>query len=430
MAKESDVYVRLKLDSKDFKKKINEAEKDIKDFEEQGNESNDTIGAMTLGMAAFGAAAIAAGVALITVTKQLADGVFEAERYANRLDISTKSLLNLQSAGKDFGVEAEDVSEGLKNMTERLGEALLEGRGATFDALTKLGVDLKEIESLSTEDRLFKIAGALSEVESKAERTFLTMEVFQEEGFKMAEMLELGEEGLKDYVKQQDKFTDAINIDGLKEYRSEWNKTEKIFGTLTNSTANFFLPALTSLNKTIRRTILGLQGIHESDIIPDKTLERIKAAEKALSRIRGEEIQDQSFEKMRLEEEKRILAENKAGQLTIEQQEKINEKYRARKKLADETRDSGVSFMEIAQELTNNVIDATNDEVQANIASSNMPSLSPRFAGLLERGSQAEVSARGGEANEMQKQQTQYLKEIAEAQKKRERQFKINNVSF
>ena len=60
----------------------------------------------------------------------------------------------------------------------------------------------------------------------------------------------------------------------------------------------------------------------------------------------------------------------------------------------------------------------------------NAPSLSPRFAGLLERGSQAEVSARGGEANEMQKQQTQYLKEIAEAQKKRERQFKINNVSF
>ena len=210
MAKESDVYVRLKLDSKDFMQNMAKSKKSTKEFISELDDGKKSVKAITLGVAAFGASALVAVTALTKITNAMADSVFQADRYANRLGISTKELLNLQSAAKDFGVEAEDVSEGLKNMTERLGEAILEGRGATFDGLTKLGVDLSHIESLNTEDRFFAIAGALSEVESEAERTFLTMEIFQEEGFKMAEMLDLGEQGLRDYTEAQNEYTDSF----------------------------------------------------------------------------------------------------------------------------------------------------------------------------------------------------------------------------
>ena len=54
-------------------------------------------------------------------------------------------------------------------MKERLGEAFLEGKGATFDAIKKLGLDLERIKNLDTTSQFLEIADALSKVEDEGE---------------------------------------------------------------------------------------------------------------------------------------------------------------------------------------------------------------------------------------------------------------------
>lgn len=427
MATNTDVYVRLKLQSQEFDQGMTRATKKLNDFDGELESSKNKMSAWTGAITALGVGVAGATLAIVKITNAMAENVFEAEKYSERLGIATKELLNLQSAGRDFGVEAEDISEGLKNMTERLGEAILEGKGATFDALTKLGLDLEYIESLSTDQRLYSIAGALSEVESEAERTFLTMEIFQEEGFKMAEMLALGEDGLKNYVNEQNKFTDSIDIEQLKEYRTQLNSLSKTFESGSQIIAMKFVGALSAVNKQIDITIQKLFGVYKEDLIPDDTLKNIKKAEEGLKRIREQDAQDKLWQDQLKAQEERILAENKANEKTIAQQEEINRLYRWRKETAEELERKDGLFFNIMENITKEVIESTNDIVQKEIQS-DLPSLTPRFQGLLERGSAEEASVRGGEVNEIQRQQAEYLKQLVELQKKRERQFKINLV--
>ena len=454
----NDVYVRLRLKADEFQQELDKSTKKVEEFDEsikesqKGLEEEDvSLAGVTGTLVALGAGALATGLAIVSMTDNLAEGVFEAERYANRLDIATTELIALQKVAKQFGVDAEDVNEGLKNMKERLGEALLEGRGATFDALTKLGINLKEIKELDTKSQFLEMAKALRTMDDAGERTFLTMEIFQEEGFKMAEMLNLSEQEFQKLYIAEKKFADNLNIEAIKEYKEESDRLnaslEKLSSTVGSSFAGVL--ALTSgfLSEVIDKIIVLHVEFSAWDELQEynNTLEGINETLEKISKHDAKALDNETEERKKIlldaiigQEQARIQLENIRSKKSSEQILKETKWYRdqveIKGKLDKMNRGSGV-LSGMVNTFTAKLIKDVNETGEEMFRESegereNAPSLSPRFAGLLERGSQAEVSARGGEANEMQKQQTQYLKEIAEAQKKRERQFKINNVSF
>ena len=432
----NDVFVRLKLNSAEFDTSLADSTKKVQKFDGEIKEANKTvkksetsIAGMTGALTALSVGAGAVAFAIIKVNSAMADGVFEADRYANRLGLSTKAILNLQSAGKDFGVEAEDISEGLKNMTERLGEAFLEGRGATFDGLTKLGVDLEHIESLNTEDRFFALAGALSEVESEAERTFLTMEIFQEEGFKMAEMLDLGEKGLRDYVKSQDKYTDSLNIEALREYRKEMSllgkSTEVLSRNLGLLSVGEYASGLNFLIEGMNEWIAGdFKGeLFGEDGITVSGFSRADALEAQLQIINKKTRAEEAYQAQLKKNQEEQLKGNKisADALIKEQKlraEALNPFSGSSGKANDVYKRTGLDELLKSFRLEDSAPDLLSTEMQTGTL------------GLLERGSAEEIGVRKGTENELQKERNELLKKILAENKKRQRAFQVTNVGI
>lgn len=131
------------------------------------------------------------------------------DSYASRLGIATDKMIDLQTAAAQFGVEQEEVNEGIKNMSERIADAYINQTGAAFDALDSLGLSLDNIVQMGADEQFLAVADALSNVEDEAQRTFLSMEIGQEEFFRMNELIALGSDGIRGLIQE----TQNLNAD-------------------------------------------------------------------------------------------------------------------------------------------------------------------------------------------------------------------------
>jgi len=238
-----EIILKVSADTSGLDANLDDAESSMDSFTESTDSSNTSLVAWTAA-----AAAAAAGVAFLV--KGQADAVQEADAYAKRLNIATQELLALQTAAGKFNIEAEDVNEGLKNMVERLGEASLEGRGATFDAIAKLGLNLKELEDLSTAEKFIEISDALSKLDSESERTFLSMEIGQEEFFKLAEFADLGREGMTDLIKEAERLNgnlSDIDIQNIRDMEASAGAAQAAFNSIFREIAASLAPAMSEM---------------------------------------------------------------------------------------------------------------------------------------------------------------------------------------
>ena len=90
--------------------------------------------------------------------------------YANALDISTEALSQWQFAGERVGLQAEKIGDIMKDTAEKIGDAWRNGAGEAKEALETLGIPLEEIVNLSADQQLIRIAGALDQVGTQAEK--------------------------------------------------------------------------------------------------------------------------------------------------------------------------------------------------------------------------------------------------------------------
>ena len=100
MAVTEDVYVKLKLDSTDFEKSMEKSTHDVNEFAREVKGSSTLVdnwgGAIGAATALIGGATTAIAI----LTAEVAKGVVETEKYAERLGIATKELLALQGVAR------------------------------------------------------------------------------------------------------------------------------------------------------------------------------------------------------------------------------------------------------------------------------------------------------------------------------------------
>jgi hypothetical protein len=95
-------------------------------------------------------------------------------------------LLTLQEVGKSFGATAEDVAQGLKNITESASEAFVDGSGEKFKLFKELNIDLKEFNKLSPDKQFESFSKSLNAVDNQGRKTAISLALMGEEGFKLS----------------------------------------------------------------------------------------------------------------------------------------------------------------------------------------------------------------------------------------------------
>lgn len=132
--------------------------------------------------------AVAVGTAIATITAVIAKGVIgvfqmgdELKRFKEITGGSIPFLMSLQKAFKQNGMAADDMIPVLSEMNRSISQIDAKGQPSN-QALKQMGINLKELQPLSTDDRFKKLGMSLSTIADRGLRAQYSMDIFGKHG--------------------------------------------------------------------------------------------------------------------------------------------------------------------------------------------------------------------------------------------------------
>jgi hypothetical protein len=128
--------------------------------------------------------------------KSTMDATREATAYAKALNISVTSMQKFQYAARTVNIQGGKMSDILKDISEKIGDAFATGGGEAADVMERLGLNVKYINSLAPDAQLFAIAEALNAVQTQGEKVQI-MEALASDASLLLPLLEDNAKGLR-----------------------------------------------------------------------------------------------------------------------------------------------------------------------------------------------------------------------------------------
>ena len=136
---------------------------------------------------------------LVSDSLQSAEALSDLSRQINA---NVEGLQSLRFAVDQNGGSAELLDRGLRRLAEGMGRVLAGETNEATRALDRLGLgDRIRSGEIQTTDQLFReLAGAMSQVETQAERVAAASQIFgQRLGVQLSQSLSLGAGGLQEF---------------------------------------------------------------------------------------------------------------------------------------------------------------------------------------------------------------------------------------
>lgn len=230
--------VVLGLDTGEFTKGLDDSKYKLRQFE----------AGIKTGMAAGAAALAAATVHAVKFADSIKD-------ISDATDVSVSTVLEVGHALQLAGGNAENAGKMLSTFNKVLGDAVM-GNKEAQDNFAKLGITLKDLENMSTEDLFKKSANALGTMDDKAKATSLSISMFSKsiKGVDMAGFNNTLKEGHGLTEKQKKAFEDAARaMDVLDNATHNFEVTlVEFLGSGGASFIEFLGKGLESIQKMIR----------------------------------------------------------------------------------------------------------------------------------------------------------------------------------
>lgn len=180
----------------------------------------------TLGIVGGGAAT-----GLGALVQQETRAAEETARMARRFGIARQSLQEFRFAGREVGLEAETVTDGIKELGLRAADAA-QGNKRFTEAFRQLGIQVTDSSGKvrDTEALIRDVSSALSEMDSATRRNFFATELFGDEGAQLVRLLARTNEEI-DGLRQKARETFNVTSD-------EDQRRLEAFGTTLRAVTN------------------------------------------------------------------------------------------------------------------------------------------------------------------------------------------------
>jgi hypothetical protein len=175
---------------------------------------------------------------LVSVTEQMA----QVGREATKAGMAVDAFSALSYAAKMADVSTESLAAGLKFMNKNIAEAEAGSQKAAA-AFAHAGVSIAAIKDLNPDQQFLVIAEAIKRLESPAERTRVSLELFGRAGNQLAPLFEegaLGIQKLEEAAKALGKTLDTEQTkrateaaDAIKKLTAAWEALEQHFVSKT-----------------------------------------------------------------------------------------------------------------------------------------------------------------------------------------------------
>ena len=224
--------------NKKFTLSIQNVSDQTKVFAAKTRNHSNIAGKAIAGFAAVSVAGFAA------IYKKQAEFIDQQAKTADRLGMSTEALIGLQHAANQTGASTESLNMGLQRMTRRIGQVAATGGGEAKVALDQLGISIDEIKSKSPDQQFALIAEKMKDVHDQGQKVFLTQKLFDSEGVKLLNTLNLGADGIAAMITEAEELgisfsrLDASKVEMANDSFDRAEKLLSSFGTkLTTETA-------------------------------------------------------------------------------------------------------------------------------------------------------------------------------------------------
>lgn len=114
------------------------------------------------------AVALAAGTAGFALLKSTSEQVNATDQWAKSLKMSTQELLAWQFAAEKAGISGDNMADIFKDISDKIGDAVLNKSGEAVDALNSLGLSADKLSKVSPDKQLLAIGEALGKISTNA----------------------------------------------------------------------------------------------------------------------------------------------------------------------------------------------------------------------------------------------------------------------
>lgn len=193
------------------------------------------VAAVTAGLAAASTAAVAVGAAGFALLKNTSEQIAETDRWAKSLKMSTQELLAWQFAAEKAGISGDNMADIFKDLSDKIGDAVLNKSGEAVGALNSLGLSAEKLSKASPDKQMLAIGEALGKIGTNAAKVTILeslgndlsrlLPLFDNNNQKLTQFIQLAKDygvapdpkSIDDLVKVNDLFMDMESqVKGLK----------------------------------------------------------------------------------------------------------------------------------------------------------------------------------------------------------------------
>ncbi|MCU5775234.1 phage tail tape measure protein [Winslowiella arboricola] len=167
--------------------------------------------------AAAAATAAAVGVAGFNLLKSTSQQIASTDQWAKSLKISTQELLAWQFAAQRAGVEGDKMADIFKDLSDKIGDAVLNKSGEAVDALNALGLSAEKLSKVSPDKQMLAIGDALGKISTNAGRVTI-LESLGDDLSKLLPLFDNNNEKLQKFIRIAKDYgvaPDPASIDDL-----------------------------------------------------------------------------------------------------------------------------------------------------------------------------------------------------------------------
>jgi hypothetical protein len=217
-----------------FRAKVDNALKNM-------NKLNNSVS--KLGKIAKVASVAIAGYAIGNMTKQLTEATAKTQQWASILGISASKLEAINNVGAKYNITADRLNDAIKDLNERVADGAT-GTKTYEEAFNRLGLKSKELIKLPVEEQFYAVATALSQLNTQAEKNFVSAELMADAGFELVYMADSLGGSLKSVVEETQNMSSSLtdlDISNLAKVDYVFNSIgitlKKVFGKVIASIA-------------------------------------------------------------------------------------------------------------------------------------------------------------------------------------------------
>lgn len=212
---------------------------------------------MAKDLAKVASAVGALGVAFFATATRIAAAGDQIGKTAERLGLTAEALQELRFAAERSGVATNTLDMALQRMVRRVAEAA-QGTGEASAALKELGIDARQLNSLSPDEQLRRIAEAFANVNSHADQVRLAFKLFDSEGVALIQLLNEGADGIDELTERARELGGVMSNEAVantESFTDALTDLKEALKGLSNEVATGIIPQLERMIRSLTRGI-------------------------------------------------------------------------------------------------------------------------------------------------------------------------------